>query len=263
MNIYIADAFTNVPYTGNPAGVCVLHAPRPDTWMQQVAAEINASETAFLLALEDGFSLRWFSPMAEVDLCGHGTLASAHILWETHTTDTAHIRFHTKSGLLTAKRDRDYIVLDFPAELAVDTAPPAALADSLKTPFVYAGKNRMDYLVEVADEAVVKLVQPDFEKMKALGVRGVIVTARADDCNIDFVSRCFYPGLGINEDPVTGSAHCCLGPYWSSRLGKAKMNARQLSKRGGSLEVELSGGRVLLRGQAVTTLSGKLQNLDD
>ena len=258
MNIYIADAFTNVPYTGNPAGVCILQGPRPKAWMQRVAAEINASETAFLVEVDNGFMLRWFSPTAEVDLCGHGTLASAHILWETHTTNATEIRFHTKSGLLTAERDGDWIVLDFPAEKAVDKAPPAALGDSLKNTFRYVGKNRMDYLVEVADEAEVLSLQPDFEKMKTLGVRGVVVTARTDAQDVDFVSRCFYPGLGINEDPVTGSAHCCLGPYWGSKLGKTGMVARQLSARRGTLKVRNEGDRVRLYGQAVTTLTGVL-----
>jgi PhzF family phenazine biosynthesis protein len=227
--------------------------------MQRVAAEINASETAFLVAVPDGFMLRWFSPAAEVDLCGHGTLASAHILWETGATDAAKIRFHTKSGLLTAERDRDGIVLDFPAEPAADAAMPAVLKESLNITFRYVGKNRMDYLVEAADEAAVRSVKPDFEKLKKLGARGVIVTARADAHDVDFVSRCFFPGLGINEDPVTGSAHCCLGPYWGSKLGKTEMTARQLSKRGGWLRVELAVERVLLRGHAVTTISGRLQ----
>lgn len=259
MKIFVADAFTYTPYTGNPAAVCLLPCEKPDEWMQCIAAEMNLSETAFLIKLEDGsFSLRWFTPASEVSLCGHATLASAHILWEQQLTQETEIRFYTKSGLLTALRRGDRIELNFPVERDKPAEPPDVLAESINAAFAYVGRNRMDYIVEVKDQQTVASIQPDFEKLKSLETRGVIVTAKADDDGMDFVSRCFYPAIGINEDPVTGSAHCCLAPYWGNKLNKTIMSAKQLSLRGGGMEVELAGDRVLLRGHAVTTLYGTL-----
>ncbi len=255
------DAFTNEPYGGNPAAVCILAEPRSDEWMQRVALEMNLSETAFLQKSADGYNLRWFTPAVEVELCGHATLASAHVLWEAgHLQPNEQARFHTHSGLLTATRKGDWIELDFPATIAEDADAPEGLLEALgiRTP-KYVGKNRFDYLVEVESEKVVADMQPNFSLLKTLGVRGIIVTSRADTTSkFDFVSRFFAPGSGIDEDPVTGSAHCCLGPFWQQRLGKAEFVARQLSSRGGTVRVRVDGDRVQLGGQAVTILRGEL-----
>jgi PhzF family phenazine biosynthesis protein len=244
--------------------------------MQLVAREMNLSETAFLVPKgartdgEDGFDLRWFTPTVEVDLCGHATLASAHVLWETGTLSRATpARFFTKSGVLTAKLsaggDRppasgERIELDFPSTPAVEAESPSDLEQVIGAPVRYFGKNRFDYLVEVESEAVVARLEPDLERMSKWTPRGVIVTSAGTSTGVDFVSRFFAPGAGIEEDPVTGSAHCSLAPYWSPRLGKRTFLARQLSARGGELQVVLSdeGDRVLLRGRAVTVLRGEL-----
>lgn len=253
------DAFTATPFGGNPAAVCVLPGARDAGWMQLVAREMNLAETAFLQPRPDGFDLRWFTPAVEVDLCGHATLASAHVLWEDGRLASGDVaRFHTRSGLLTARRRGDWIELDFPAtpDEAVDA--PAALIDGLGATPRYVGKSRFDYLVELDSEDVVAGLTPDFARLSELVTRGVIATSQSASPSSDFVSRFFAPGAGINEDPVTGSAHCCLAPYWSRRLGKTKFKARQISERGGVLEVELEGDRVLLRGQAITVLRGSL-----
>ena len=228
--------------------------------MQNVAREMNLSETAFLVRRADGsFDLRWFTPAIEVALCGHATLGSAHALWERGDLDaTEAARFHTKSGLLTAERRGDWIELDFPATLAEPADPPDGLIDAIGAPARYVGKSRFDYLIEVDSEATVTALRPDFGRLRTLPVRGVIVTSLATSDGVDFVSRFFAPGSGIDEDPVTGSAHCCLTPFWSRRLGRTEMVARQLSARGGTLRVELVGDRVKLRGQAVTILRGEL-----
>ncbi len=260
MRIFHVDAFTSQAFRGNPAAVCLLDAERDAQWMQDVAAEMNLSETAFLLPRDSGFSLRWFTPATEVALCGHATLASAHALWEEKIlapTDIA--RFHTKSGLLTAERQGDRIELDFPATPEQRSDAPAGLLESLgvSNP-VYVGRNKFDYLVEVASEEIVRNLNPDHAQLRKIEVRGVIVTSRATETDADFVSRFFAPGSGIDEDPVTGSAHCCLTPYWSARLGKDEMTAYQASPRGGYVYVQLAGDRVKLRGHAVTVLRGEL-----
>jgi PhzF family phenazine biosynthesis protein len=259
LTIYQADAFTDRPFAGNPAAVCVLPEPREAAWMQAVALEMNLSETAFLLPHEEGYDLRWFTPAVEVDLCGHATLASAHILWETGllaAEDEA--RFSTRSGLLTARKTGDMIELNFPAVPAAPMDSPAGLLEALGVTPRWVGKNRMDYLVEVATEAEVRGLTPDFARLSTLGVRGVMVTARASSPGFDFVSRFFAPGSGINEDPVTGSAHCCLGPYWQGVLGKSEFVAFQASPRGGVVRVGVDGERVRLGGQAVTVLRAEL-----
>jgi PhzF family phenazine biosynthesis protein len=253
------DAFTSAPFSGNPAAVCVLSEPRDEVWMQHVAREMNLAETAFLRARSDGFDLRWFTPTVEVDLCGHATLASAHVLWETGQlalTETA--RFHTRSGLLTAVRRGDWIELDFPATPDKPTDPPPGLIEALGLTPLYVGRSAFDYLVQVDTQEAVLGVQPDFGRLRRISTRGVIVTsqARSDDC--DFVSRFFAPGAGIDEDPVTGSAHCCLAPFWNRLLWKENFVARQLSARGGILKVRLEGDRVRLAGEAVTVLRGEL-----
>ncbi len=263
------DAFTSAPFAGNPAAVCVLPAVRDEVWMQQVAAEMNLAETAFLVRREDGFDLRWFTPLAEVDLCGHATLASAHVLWEEgHLQAGAQARFHTKSGLLTADRGDSWIELDFPATPAEAAPVPPGMAEALGVPSQSVGRTSFgrgtfgrtsfDYLVEVASEDEVRALTPDITALRKLPVRGVIVTSRAAMAGIDFVSRFFAPAVGVNEDPVTGSAHCALGPYWGERLNKNDLIGYQASSRGGVVRVSLRGDRVRLGGQAVTVLRGEL-----
>lgn len=253
------DAFTDTPFLGNPAAVCVLPGPREEAWMQQVAREMNLSETAFLYQRDDGFDLRWFTPATEVPLCGHATLASAHVLWEAgHLAPEATARFHTRSGLLTATRHDTWISLDFPALPPEEVPAPEALWQALPVTPLWVGKNRASYLVQVASEDIVRTLQPDFAVLATLPVQGAMVTSRATTAGYDFVSRYFAPRAGINEDPVTGSSHCCLTPFWSQRLGKDHMVAYQASARGGVLRVQMQGGRVILSGQAVTVLRGEL-----
>jgi predicted PhzF superfamily epimerase YddE/YHI9 len=256
------DAFTAVPFAGSPAAVCIMPAARDDAWMQQVAREMNLSETAFVVprgGAAHEFELRWFTPTVEVDLCGHATLASAHVLWETGQVDTAATaRFHTRSGLLTAARRGDWIELDFPATPDEAIDPPAGLVEAVGARPRSVGRSRFDFLFELDDETAVRNVRPDFGRLRGFAARGVIVTSRADDAGVDFVSRYFAPAFGIDEDPVTGSTHCCLGPFWSRRLNKQEFVARQVSARGGVLKVALDGDRVRLGGQAVTVLRGEL-----
>jgi PhzF family phenazine biosynthesis protein len=259
LTIVQVDAFTNIPFTGNPAAVCVLPEPREERWMQNVAREMNLSETAFLLRQTDGFNLRWFTPAVEVDLCGHATLASAHILWESgHLKQNEQARFHTRSGLLTAERQGEWIELNFPATREEPAEAPSDLLQALGTTATYIGKNRFDYLVEVASEDAVRNITPNFSLLATVPARGLIVTSRATSPGYDFVSRFFGPQVGVNEDPVTGSAHCCLAPYWSKKLGKDEMVGYQASARGGIVRVRVSGDRVYLGGQAVTVLRGEL-----
>ena len=259
MKIYQVDAFTDKPFTGNPAGVCVLPGPKEDAWMQNVAAEMNLSETAFLLKEGDGFLLRWFTPAVEVELCGHASLAAAHILWETGRLDRhGSARFHTLSGLLTAERRGEDIELDFPATPDEPAEAPDGLGEILGAKVVNFRSSRFDHLAELESEAVVRALRPDFTRLKALPVRGIMVTSRASTAGYDFVSRFFGPAVGIDEDPVTGSAHCCLGPYWGKRLGKAEMTAYQASRRGGVVGVTVMGDRVRLRGRAVTVMAAEL-----
>jgi len=257
--IYQVDAFTDKPFAGNPAGVCILSEPRDEGWMQNVAREMNLSETAFLLKEQDGFNLRWFTPAVEVDLCGHATLASAHILWEAgYLKPEEQARFNTRSGLLTAERQDDWIEMNFPATPEEPAEAPADLIEALGVPAAYVGKNRFDYLVEVDSEEVVRNMQPDFTLLAKVSARGIMVTSIPSTQDYDFVSRFFAPQVGINEDPVTGSAHCCLGPYWSKRIEKNEFVAYQASPRGGVMRVRVDGDRVYLGGQAVTVLRGEL-----
>jgi PhzF family phenazine biosynthesis protein len=251
--IFQVDAFTSQPFAGNPAGVCILPELADERWMQAVAAEMNLSETAFLVPVEDGYNLRWYTPATEVDLCGHATLASAHILWEQGFLEPDQLaRFHTRSGLLTAVRKGAWIEMDFPAEEASEIEPQPALEKALGLEPLYTGQNRFDVLIEIADEDAVRALAPNFEQLRSLAVRGVIVTAIAASPDYDFVSRFFAPAVGIDEDPVTGSAHCCLGPYWSTRFAKTELVAYQASARGGIVRMQVVGERVLLSGQAVT-----------
>ncbi len=253
------DAFTGRPFAGNPAAVCLLDAPREADWMQAVAAEMNLSETAFVRPLADGFELRWFTPAVEVELCGHATLASAHALWtEGLVAGDEPIRFMTQSGVLTCTRQGDLIELDFPATPAGEDDAPSGLEAALGTQLLYVGRSNFDALVLLDSEAAVRSLQPDFVRLKQLPVRGVIVTSAADDARFDFVSRFFGPAVGIDEDPVTGSAHCVLAPFWGERLGKTEMTAYQASARGGVVRVRVADDRVVLGGQAVTVFRGFL-----
>jgi PhzF family phenazine biosynthesis protein len=261
--VHQVDAFTERPFAGNPAAVCVLDVARDAGWMQAVAAEMNLSETAFLVPRgSGGFDLRWFTPTTEVDLCGHATLASAHRLWEGGELAAGEeARFHTRSGVLTARRGADgWIEMDFPAlpPRAIDPAPEM-LAQALGVPARWVGSNREDLLALVADATTVRSLSPDIALVARLPARGLIVTAAAEPgAGHDFVSRFFAPAVGVPEDPVTGSAHCCLGPFWSERLGKRVVVGYQASARGGTVRVEPRGERVTLAGQAVTVLEGEL-----
>ena len=257
LNITQIDAFTDKPFAGNPAAVCVLPEVREAAWMQAVAREMNLSETAFLVRQADGFQLRWFTPAVEVDLCGHATVASAHALWEEgHLATGEQARFHTRSGLLSAERNGNWIEVDFPAKPEQPAAAPEGLVEALGASPKYVGKNAFDYIVELDSEEEVRALKPNFALLGKIPVRGVIVTSRA--ASYDFISRFFGPASGIDEDPVTGSAHCCLGPFWRSRLNKTEFVAYQASARGGVVRVRLEGDRVRLAGQAVTVLRGAL-----
>lgn len=259
IRIVQVDAFTNRPFAGNPAAVCVLREAPPEQWMRDVACEMNLSETAFLTPRDGGYNLRWLTPTVEVDLCGHATLASAHVLWEDgHLPAGQQARFHTRSGLLTADRRGEWIEMDFPAKVAAPSEAPPDLLPALGVQAKFVGKNVFDYLVEVDSEETLRAMTPDFTALKKVGVRGVIVTARPSGPEYDFVSRFFAPGSGVDEDPVTGSAHCALGPYWAGRLGKSDFTAYQASARGGVVRVRLNGDRVILGGQAVTVMRGEL-----
>ncbi len=254
MRLYQIDAFTAQAFRGNPAAVCLLDGERDDVWMQNVAAEMNLSETAFLLPRGDDWSLRWFTPAVEVALCGHATIASAHALYEERGLSSA--RFHTRSGVLTADRNGDWIELDFPSTPPIAADAPAGLIESLSVNPLWVGRNRFDYVIEVASEDEVRAIEPDFARLRKVEARGVIVTSRGREH--DFVSRFFGPAVGVDEDPVTGSAHCALTPYWAPKLGRESMTAYQASKRGGIVRVRLAGDRVKLGGQAVTVLRGEL-----
>jgi PhzF family phenazine biosynthesis protein len=253
MIIYQVDAFTDKAFGGNPAAVCILKEAAEEELMQKIAMEMNVSETAFLYKTGNSFNLRWFTPEVEVDLCGHATLASAYILWETGLLrKEQEAVFNTRSGRLTAKNDEQLIILDFPIEVDTETEANEIIEKALGVKTLYTGKNRMDYIVEVESEEIVRSLNPNFDVLKALSTRGVIVTSKSDSENYDFVSRFFAPGAGIAEDPVTGSAHCCLGPYWMKRLGKNVFKAYQASKRGGTLEITVEGDRVKIGGKAVS-----------
>jgi len=261
MRIFQIDAFTDTPFKGNPAGVCLLDgAQKDDGWMQNVAAEMNVAETAFVGRKGDDWSLRWFSPTVEIALCGHATLATAHaLLDEGLLARGGTARFHTMSGVLTATQAGELIELDFPATVAQPAEPPEGLIEGLGTQPVRVSQNKFDYLVEMANEEDIRSLMPDYALLRRIAARGVIVTSRASTPGFDFISRFFAPGSGIDEDPVTGSAHCALAPYWAPRLGKTEFMAYQASPRGGVLRVTLAGDRVKLAGRAVTVLRGDLK----
>ncbi len=259
LNIYQVDAFADKPFSGNPAAVCMLQESLDDELMQHIAAEMNLSETAFLMKEDDGYRLRWFTPAYEVDLCGHATLASAHTLWETGLLgedETA--RFHSRSGLLQARKVEAGIELDFPSQPPWRVEVPLKLLQSLDVEPVFGGYNGSDYIIVVDNQRIVEQLNPDFRMMGEVKMRGVIVTAPGREAGMDFISRFFAPSAGIDEDPVTGSAHCCLAPYWAEKLEKTSMQARQISPRGGNVHVRLENDRVFLTGKATMIMEGKL-----
>ncbi len=260
--IYHVDAFADRPFAGNPAVVCILSQERDAAWLQNIAREMNLAETAFLIGQGREWRLRWFTPAVEVDLCGHATLASAHVLWETGRAPAGcAIGFQTRSGTLFASQRDRAIELDFPSEPASASpgAPELLAALGIGTAR-YAGRNRFDALIEIDGEAMLRSLEPDFRRLKAAcgKGRGVIVTAASDRPEYQFVSRFFAPAVGIDEDPVTGSAHCCLGPYWAQKLGRSELTGYQASARGGFVRVRVAGPRVFLGGQAVTVARGEL-----
>jgi PhzF family phenazine biosynthesis protein len=255
--LFHVDAFTDRPFAGNPAAVCLLPSWKEDRWLQGIAAEMNLSETAFLVKQRDHFDLRWFTPKLEVDLCGHATLASAHVLW-TRGQAGDEIRFSTKSGVLRAIRRADHIDLDFPLKPEEPAPAPPGLLEALGVHAEYVGKNQFDYLVHVEPEAALRRISPDFKRLAAVPVRGIIVTSRSSDPRFDFVSRFFAPGSGVDEDPVTGSAHCCLGAFWRTRLGRSEFVAYQASARGGVVKVRVTNERAFLGGSALIVAEGRL-----
>lgn len=259
VEICVVDAFASEKFRGNPAAICFLEAPATDAWRQAVAAEMNLSETAFLEPHAEGWSLRWFTPSTEVALCGHATLASAHALWESGRAPALQpISFFTRrSGTLVCSQSGTEIRMDFPSCPAVQESAPEGLLEALGCDMRWVGRTEFDYLIEVANEAVVRSLKPDFRALAELPVRGFIVTAPST-APFDFVSRFFAPAAGVPEDPVTGSAHCSLSPYWAARLGRTRLNGWQASARGGAVGVELNGNRVQLSGKAVTVWRGKL-----
>jgi PhzF family phenazine biosynthesis protein len=253
MKIYQVDSFTSKPFSGNPAGVCILEEPAEESWMKNIAAEMNLSETAFLYPEKDGYNLRWFTPEVEVELCGHATLASAHILFEKQIISTDHtIVFYTLSGELFASKNEGMIELNFPATPPVESVPPEGLIEAIGIEPEFVGKNKFDVFVVVSSEEQVRNLQPSLEIFKKYKYRGVIVTSKSDENPYDVVSRYFAPAVGIDEDPVTGSAHCTLSPFWSKKLGKDELFCFQASKRGGEVRVKIQGDRVILAGNAVT-----------
>jgi PhzF family phenazine biosynthesis protein len=254
------DAFTEVPFRGNPAAVCLLHNQEDDSWMQAVAAEMNLSETAFLWQYGDGFSIRYFTPVIEVPLCGHATLASAHVLWEQNLiSNHEEIRFHSKSGILSGQRQEDWIRLDFPAHSVEKVEAPQGLAEALGTMPISVWSGELGgYLAELDAEASVQSLKPDLPVLKQGKFGPVIVTAPSAYAPYDFVSRFFWPEGGIDEDPVTGVAHCSLGPYWAERLEKVDVVGHQVSQRGGIVRVRVRGERVDILGQAVTVMRGEI-----
>ncbi len=261
MKYFIVNAFTQRPDGGNPAAVCLVDKLLPEKLMQEIASDFGLSETAFVENKKGVYGLRWFTPTIEVDLCGHATLASAHVLWEQgNVNPDSLITFETRSGNLTVEKNDNLLIMDFPREDAVECECPEELSEGLGTELIYTGKSRFDYIAEVNTEEVVRTLNSDLTILEKLDTRGIIITSASESKEYDFVSRFFAPRAGIPEDPVTGSAHCCLAPYWSSRLNKLKLTGYQASKRGGFVFAELKESRVLLGGNAVTFSSGKLMD---
>lgn len=258
--LFQVDAFADQPFKGNSAAVCLLKEMLSDVELQQIAMEMNLSETAFVLPENDGFRLRWCTPKAEVDLCGHATLAASHVLWNSGLVEQdKSISFQTRSGQLVAALSKGRIELNFPSQPPTPCEPPEGLLEALGVEPVSVGRNVADFLVEVASHEAVLALDPNFQKLRSVECRGAIVTSKSNAAEFDFVSRFFAPAVGIDEDPVTGSAHCCLTPFWSEKLGKTDMSAYQASDRGGQVDVRLEKDRVVLSGNAVTVLEGQLK----
>lgn len=260
LDFYQVDSFTDKPYRGNPAAVIVMDGAADEEWMQNVAMEMNLSETSFLYSIgENNYNLRWFTPGVEADLCGHATLAAAHILWEKEFVKKSDsIKFQTKSGELSCKTAKGLIEMDFPEEVPWEISPPQDLLNGIGVKPLFVGKNRMDYFVELVSETAVRELSPDFGLIKKIDTRGVIVTAKSDNPEFDFASRFFAPTCDVNEDPVTGSAHCALAPYWAKKFDKKELKAIQLSKRQGVLNLKVERHRVKISGSAVTVLEGRI-----
>ena len=257
--LYIVDAFSNGPFTGNQAAVCILQQTMSDRWLQSVASEMNLAETAYLIKKDTGWSLRWFTPTVEVELCGHATIAAAHILWETGIEPAgSELAFLTLSGIMTAKTEGDYIILNFPCYAVIECEEPRGLSTALGVELTFVGHNGLGSVVEVRTEDELRALSPNIGLLEQVDTRGVVVTAKASTPGYDFVSRFFAPRLGVPEDPATGSAHCSLAPFWAERLGKTVMTGYQASKRGGVVGVQLLGDRVLLKGKACTMLTAVL-----
>ncbi len=254
LDIYQVDAFTNQQFGGNPAAVIPMEEWLPDEMLQNIAMENNLSETAYFLTKEDHYDLRWFTPAAEVDLCGHATLATAHVLWEEMGLKQADIPFHSRSGRLGVKKEGGFYTLDFPTDYIIQIETPALLREALQANILETYRGREDYLVLLESQSAVEQLSPDFKLLKTLNARGVLATAAGRE--VDFISRCFFPAVGIDEDPVTGSAHTTLAPFWAKNLGKNEFTARQLSRRGGFLNVRLEGERTAISGQATTYMKG-------
>ncbi|NLD57725.1 MAG: PhzF family phenazine biosynthesis protein [Methanomicrobiales archaeon] len=257
--LHLVDTFTRAPFLGNTAGVCIPDGPADDAWMQNVAFELKHSETAFVFPEGTGWKLRWFTPEHEIDLCGHATLAAAFVLYETgRVPENEPVVFDTASGKLTARKDGEWISMDFPSEPPSESVPIPGLGEALGVMPLYTGRNRFDILVELPLADDVCSLEPDMDALAPIRTRGIIVTAASDIPNADFVSRFFAPAVGVPEDPVTGSAHCCLAPYWGEKLKKTEMTGFQCSQRGGSVRVKLAGDRVILSGHAVHVFSGNM-----
>ena len=259
MIFYTVDSFTDKPFSGNPAAIFILEEDIPDELMQSIASEVNLSETSFVIRKDDVFNLRWFTPTKEAGLCGHATLAAAHILWEVGVLDTKEEAvFETKSGILKARKNSDLIEMDFPIESPSEIDGPKELLKAIEYEPIFIGKNRMDYLAVYENEEVIRKAIPNFEYLKKLDCRGLIISAKSSSDKYNFVSRFFAPNSGIDEDPVTGSAHCCLAPFWSKRLGKKELTGFQVSKRGGIVHTKLEDDKVVLSGKAVTVMKSKM-----
>lgn len=259
MNLSILNTFTDQPFRGNPAAVCLLSEEKGSIWMQSIAKEMNLPVTAFIIDFKSEYYLRWFTPSTEIPICGHGTLASSFFLWENGYVEKGKvIAFQTKSGLLKAQFIDGWVQLEFPSNLEEKTIAPDLLISALGVEPTYVGKNKLDYLVEVESEDTVKNLKPNIDLISQLPVRGVIVTSKSNSNEYDFVSRFFSPAQGIIEDYVNGSSHCCLGPYWKNKLHKTDFLAYQASERGGILKVKILGDKVLLSGKAVTIFEGKV-----
>ncbi|MCB0520820.1 MAG: PhzF family phenazine biosynthesis protein [Lewinellaceae bacterium] len=257
LDIFQVDAFTHQLFSGNPAAVIPLKNWLPDKVLQNIAAENNLSETAYFIKSDDSYHLRWFTPTTEVDLCGHATLATAHVLWQHLGFFENEISFHSRSGLLGVKKDGDFYTLNFPTDKLEQIPTPEPILRAMNIEPIGTWKGREDYLILVENQAVVKNLQPDFRILGQLEARGIIVTAQGIEA--DFVSRCFFPYFGIDEDPVTGSAHTTLTPFWAKRLGKNELTAHQISKRGGLLKCHFKGNRTDISGQAITYLKGSIE----